>query len=349
MHSLAAAMSPAPAVTDNSEAADTARKIDDARREILGEYRQRHRYPWVVAYSGGKDSTLVLQLVFEMLLALPPEERRREVHVVGNDTLVESPPVIEHLHASIKKIREAARKFNLPLSAAVTKPDIDQTFWVNVIGRGYAPPSRIFRWCTDRMKIQPTNGYILRRVHERGSVILLIGARRAESANRRRTMDKYHRRGRLSKHPSLAKCRIFSPISELETDEVWMTLLQRPSPWGGTHRDLVTLHRNARDEECGVSEIMKEESGRNALGGFGIWLNKIGNACKPATQDPLCEKIPGEVAGIMPVAVCRKIFRKLREVEAQMNRGFISEDEVLTIQDIWREREVVEKIRARSY
>ena len=349
MHPLMAAMSPASVAPAQKAGADAARKIARAREEILDEYLKGHKHPWVVAYSGGKDSTLVLQLVFEMLLSLRSEQRKRDIHVVGNDTLVESPLVIDHLHSSIKQIRKAAERLEAPMSAVVTKPDIDQTFWVNVIGRGYAPPSRIFRWCTDRMKIQPTNNYITRRVKERGGVILLIGARRAESANRRRTMDKYHRRGRLSKHPSLAKCKVFSPISELETDEVWMTLLQRPSPWGGTHRDLAALYRNARGEECGVSEIMKEENGRNALGGFGVWLNKIGNACRPATQDPLCEKIPDEVAGIMPVAVCRKIFRKLREVEAQMNRGFISEEEVLAIQDIWREREVVEKIRARSY
>ena len=387
LHPIVAAMSPASVAPDQSEAADTARKIARAREEILDEYRQKHRYPWVVAYSGGKDSTMVLQLVFEMLLALKPEERRREIHVVGNDTLVESPPVIEHLRASVEKIRKAAQRFNLPLSAAVTKPDIDQTFWVNVIGRGYAPPSRIFRWCTDRMKIQPTNGYILRRVHERGSVILLIGARRAESANRRRTMDKYHRRGRLSKHPSLAKCRMFSPISELETDEVWMTLLQRPSPWGGTHRDLVTLYRNARGGEC-PTVLSKEDvpscgttsprfgcwtctvvpKDRSMAGlidsGFELfeplmefrdWLQKIRSEpeeyrMKTRRDGTVRYSADGGVIyGPFTLDTRRMILKKLRQAEEESDRALISQEEVDLIRDIWREDAVMDKIRSRRY
>ena len=70
---------------------DIENKLDYSRQDILDEYKQPHSYPWVVGYSGGKDSTLVLQLVFEMLLDLAPSDRKREVHIVANDTLVESP------------------------------------------------------------------------------------------------------------------------------------------------------------------------------------------------------------------------------------------------------------------
>ena len=383
---MAAAM-PSAFVAPETAGADTARKIDFARAEISDEYRKTHRYPWVVAYSGGKDSTLVLQLVFEMLLGLQPEDRRREVHVVGNDTLVESPPVIEHLHDSIKKIRDAARRLRLPLSAAVTKPDIDQTFWVNVIGRGYAPPSRIFRWCTDRMKIQPTNGYILRRVNEKGRAILLIGARRAESVNRRRTLDKYHRRGRLSKHPSLAKCQIFSPISELETDEVWMTLLQRPSPWGGSHRDLMTLYRNARGGECPTvlskddvpscgttsprfgcwtcTVVPKDRSMEGLVdSGFDLfeplmefrnWLQKIRSEPEKYRMKTRRDGTVrynsegGVIYGPFTMDTRKKILEKLREVEEESDRSLISQDELDWINDIWRDDAILDKIRSRRY
>src|SRR5215471_9782024 len=49
--------------------------------------------PWVVGYSGGKDSTAVLQLVWLALKSLPAEQRRKPVHVISTDTLVENPVV----------------------------------------------------------------------------------------------------------------------------------------------------------------------------------------------------------------------------------------------------------------
>ena len=139
-----------------------AEQLRSIRRVIAAEYLKRHSDPWIVAYSGGKDSTLLLQLVWEMLAELPPDQRRRSAHVVANDTLVESPMVIDHLRKSVAVIRETAKSAGLPIDVHVTKPAVDQTFWVNVIGRGYMPPTRNFRWCTDRMKILPTNRLITR-------------------------------------------------------------------------------------------------------------------------------------------------------------------------------------------
>ena len=46
--------------------------------------------PWMIGYSGGKDSTLLCQLVFEMLEALPEEKRIKPVYIVTSDTMVEN-------------------------------------------------------------------------------------------------------------------------------------------------------------------------------------------------------------------------------------------------------------------
>jgi len=50
--------------------------------------------PWVIGYSGGKDSTATVQLVWLSLQELPIEQRKKKVHIINTDTLVES-PVIE--------------------------------------------------------------------------------------------------------------------------------------------------------------------------------------------------------------------------------------------------------------
>ena len=188
-----------------------AERLRSIRRIIAAEYLKQHSDPWIVAYSGGKDSTLLIQLVWEMLVELPPECRRRSVHVVANDTLVESPMVIDHLRKSVAVIRETAKSTGLPIDVHVTKPAVDQTFWVNVIGRGYVPPTRNFRWCTDRMKILPTNRLIARLLARHQRAVLLVGTRRSESRTRSRNMAKHGVRARRNEpplvHPRLSHVR----------------------------------------------------------------------------------------------------------------------------------------------
>ena len=165
-------------------------RLNGITEVLRREYCRKHLHPWVVAYSGGKDSTLLLQSIWEMVANLPPDRRHREIIVVGNDTLVESPLIIRHLRRTLTTIGEAASTQNLPINVQITVPAIDQTFWVNVIGRGYIPPTRNFRWCTDRMKILPTSRMLRDLVSEYQGVILLIGTRRSESQNRQRGMDR---------------------------------------------------------------------------------------------------------------------------------------------------------------
>jgi len=232
---------------------ETAALVRTALAEIRAEYLDpTHSSPWIVGFSGGKDSTLVLQLVFEVLLQLAPEQRRRPIHVLSNDTLVESPILASFVDGLLDRIRQGAEAAQLPMTVVKTSPQADQTFWVNVIGRGYPTPNRMFRWCTDRMKIQPTSRYITQQVDSAGEVILLLGVRRSESATRAASVDRYTPKdgSRLNPHNTLKGCRVFRPVVDFSTDEVWQVLLQRRPPWGGSHRELVTLYRNAQGGEC---------------------------------------------------------------------------------------------------
>jgi DNA sulfur modification protein DndC len=228
------------------------RTIDAIRAELHDEYLRPHGFPWIVGFSGGKDSTLVAHLVFDMLLSLPPDDRRRPVHIVSNDTLVESPLVMAHIAAVQAEMTAAAEAWRLPVTVVTTRPDPDATFWVNLIGRGYPSPNRSFRWCTDRMKIQPTSRYIRDQVASSGEVILLLGVRRDESATRAGSVARYDNGARLNAHNDLKGCMVFRPIVELSLDDVWEFLSCVLPPWGGTHRALIQLYRDAGGGECPV-------------------------------------------------------------------------------------------------
>jgi DNA sulfur modification protein DndC len=139
--------------------------------------------PWVVGFSGGKDSTAVLQLIFTALSELPPEKLTKEIHVLSNDTLVENPKVVDFLDRQLATILEAGRTSLFAHNPDLfyvkkTTPKLDDTFWLNIIGKGYPSPNRWFRWCTERMKINPTNEYILDTVSKHGRAIIILGTRR---------------------------------------------------------------------------------------------------------------------------------------------------------------------------
>ena len=134
---------------------DNVKKIEaKIIQRISKQYQKKGSTPWIVTYSGGKDSTLVLHLVIKYLSKL--KYYKRKVYVVCNDTLVESPFVMQLAKYYIKEFEKYTKKNNIPITYNITKPEHYDTFWVNIIGRGYPPPSRMFRWCTDRMKIKPT-------------------------------------------------------------------------------------------------------------------------------------------------------------------------------------------------
>ncbi|MDP3825693.1 MAG: hypothetical protein Q8Q74_04020, partial [Polaromonas sp.] len=135
-----------------------------SKQDVLAIYKDDVR-PWVIGFSGGKDSTAVCRLVFEALAELPPKERTKPVFIVSSDTLVETPLVVNIIKDALAKMRQAAVELGLPIHvAAPVTPKVSETFWVNLIGKGYPAPTRQFRWCTERMKIDPTSEFILDKV-----------------------------------------------------------------------------------------------------------------------------------------------------------------------------------------
>jgi DNA sulfur modification protein DndC len=245
--------------------------VSTVRADYLAE---NQHFPWIIGFSGGKDSTLVVHAVVDALMSIAPSKRTRPVHVVSNDTLVESPVVIAHLDRVTKAIKSMADDLDLPITVARTTPSLDQSFWVLLIGKGYPSPNQSMRWCTDRLKIQPTSGYIKRHISESGAAIVVLGVRTDESGSRQRSIEKHqnHRDSRLAPHGDLIGALIYRPIVDLTTDDVWEILGTYPAPWGGTHADLFQLYRDAEGGECPVVLSREEAPGCGTPNSrFGCW------------------------------------------------------------------------------
>ena len=244
---------------------------------LLGEIRDVYlsdEFPWVVGYSGGKDSTAVLQLVWNAIAGLKADQRTKPIHVISTDTLVENPVVAAWVAHSLEEMNKAAKKKKLPIEAHRLTPAVENTFWVNLIGRGYPSPRHKFRWCTERMKIMPSNEFIQRTVRENGEAILVLGTRKSESSKRAASMKKYEKqrmRERLSPNASLENCLVFSPIEEWQNDDVWLYLMQEKNPWGYSNKDLLTMYQGAsEDGECPL--VVDTTTPSCGSSRFGCWV-----------------------------------------------------------------------------
>jgi len=260
------------------------RSLRDIYDEIRNVYRQ-YPQPWVIGYSGGKDSTAVLQLVWNALEELPVAERQKPVFVIASDTKVETPIIVDYIDNTLLRISEHAQQTGMPFQTQKVMPVLNDTFWINLIGRGYPAPTTRFRWCTERMKINPANRFIEQKVTQYGEVIIVLGVRKAESSTRMQLMSTYQVKGHLlRRHSSLPGAYVYAPVADFSTDDIWTYLLQNPSPWGRVNRDLAALYRNASAAgECPL--VIDKTTPTCGNSRFGCWV------CTVAQRDSSMESL----------------------------------------------------------
>jgi DNA sulfur modification protein DndC len=258
-----------------------ANSIQQTLDAIRGTYAQDNR-PWVIGFSGGKDSTCTLQLIWQALKSLPKDQRSKPIHVISSNTLVETPAIVSYIRGTIEAIASAAKHDGLSITAQVVEPRVQESFWVNVIGRGYPAPTTKFRWCTERLKIHPADRFIKDQVATYGEVVLALGVRSAESATRAQVMALRKIDGQsLRTHKTLAGALVFAPIEDWTTDDVWSYLLQNAdTPWGTDNNDLAAMYRTA-DAECPLVVDTTTPSCGNSR--FGCWV------CTVVTRDKSME------------------------------------------------------------
>jgi len=323
-------------------------KIKQIRTDIQDSYLA-DQTPWVVAYSGGKDSTMTLQLVLETIAKKP----QKEVHILYADTKVEPPPVIDNAIKLLRKINRLAKEKGLPVKTKILYPEPKDNFFVLMLGKGYLPPTRWFRWCTERLKVRPIKRYLKELIKKYRSCIVLLGMRLKESATRNSGLKK---RGYSKWMPfeGVKGATIYAPILELSIEDVWTYLLDNEPPWGMDNQLLRTLYTGG-NTSCSLF-----------CGGirFGCWV------CTVVNKDKCTEglaKIPGwewlenflsyrdlmlEVRGKPKNRVWRQnngrrylgplniharkfLYKELRKVERKIRVNILSAEEEKLIYTFW--------------
>lgn len=347
-------------MTNTSIALDRA---ELAKRRLRTLYTSDSR-PWVIAYSGGKDSTTVLQLVYELLLEEQGQGRAaKPVFVVSSDTRVEAPNVSAYVSGTLRRISEAATASNLDMTTVLVTPDASESFWSKLVGLGYPSPTRWFRWCTTSMKIKPSRRAIDEITRRHGSVILLLGTRTDESAARSsaiaaRTTNELG----LNRHHEIPDALVATPIVDWSTDDVWDFLYSNPPPWGGDHDFMLSLYRKANGGECPVvldlntpscggsrfgcwtCTVVKEDKSMQGfiqsgeeqlkpLNDFRDWLKEIREDMTRRSPLRRDEKTAGP--GPFSPTTRIEILKQLLALEAKVGFELITDADICFIQHVW--------------
>lgn len=348
--------------------------FEDIIQEMAMVYKHDHR-PWLIGFSGGKDSTLLCCLVFEMLKRLDKNQITKKVYVVSSDTLVENPIVKEYMHKMSAMIGSWGKQFKI--QSDIVYPHSDETFWSKVIGLGYPTPEAPgFRWCTERLKIRPMNDYINNVIKNNGEVILLTGVRKAESSYRAANIKAREIEGKLLiPHTAIDNAYMYNPLTELPNSLVWEFLLRDKalSPWGSDNKYLFSLYQgeNLREEASVLGEVDKDKIPVTGNSRFGCWictmvkedkslsnfinhgedklipLHNYRNWLLEMRADPkereqkrrngsMYRKSDGELGlGPFTMDARKKMLKRLLELEVETGMDLISLEELKQIDEMW--------------
>jgi DNA sulfur modification protein DndC len=331
-------------------------------KDAIGVVKRHYREadsPWILGFSGGKDSSALLQVLYSAMSSLKRHDT--PVTILYCDTGVEIPVVAQYVRSTLRRLKREAEESRIPLSVRVARPKPNETYFVKVIGRGYPPPTNKFRWCTDRLRIAPVQREVA-RLSESGALILL-GVRKGESPERDRTLatSKTGNPYMLTQRGA-PESQIFAPLLNHSTEDVWETLLSMPYPSALDTRTLASLYRMAAGEcplirdpngtpcgkgrfGCWTCTVVRRdqgvagliESGHSELEpllAFRDWLQQM-------RDDPVnrCRRRRNGADGLGPLTLeaRRLILRRLRQAERKSGLHLISKRELALIRELWKQ------------
>lgn len=222
--------------------------------------------PLVCGYSGGKDSSVIVDLVLKALMK--SDINSKPTYILFSDTKLEMKPFIEGVDTSFERLESFAKEHDLNLVIKRVEPKKTDTFSCLYFGAGYVLASSQYRWCTDRWKIKPQERAIKGLIKSHGGFISVTGQRRSESSDRAKRMEEYTIEGSLLKRHEYSLCNLYTPIEFYTADDVWDYLYTRQQPWidsaflgrvyseaaGDTKNECRTLLEGVSGEAAGCSQ-----------------------------------------------------------------------------------------------
>lgn len=328
------------------------RAIDRCADALLGARNRR----WIIGYSGGKDSTAALKVFLSAAKLV--ELNDASITVIYCDTGVENPELDFFAKAALRRLSlELPREFP-NARVEILKAPVPERFFVRVIGRGYAPPSNRFRWCTKGLRILPVQRFL----KEEGSdAVVVLGLRFGESVQRDRSLQNGTSKSEIwQRQREGAAGDLLLPIIDFSLEQVWGAAQTLSFPVAIDSIALEELYRGA-SEECPM--VRSPLSPPCASGRFGCWT------CTVVRRDKSTENMirqgktwlapyldfrnwlqrfreekefrwptrrngaPGP--GPFTLEGRKLIFRKLQLLEAEVDRELISDEELRWIWQLW--------------
>lgn len=300
---------------------------------------------WVVMYSGGKDSTTALILILEAA-----KRQGIEVEVVYSDTQVEIPTLEKYAKKFLRYLKK-----ELGVKTHIFEPEVKDTFWVNLIGRGYPPPHQGFRWCTSRLKINPADKFI-KSVPNKEETLIVTGVRFGESDARDERLNLSCQRGGECgqgvwyQHSTRLNVGYFSPIITWRECDVWDFLNFVAPTWGYPTQDLQDIYmgRETRfgcwvctvvSQDKTMQKIVTTQEQYKPMLEFRDWLMVFGRLHKNRVIRP--NGFPGRLS----LAARKKILKRLSSVEEKMGTILLSESERKLIKNCWHDPKYGDKYK----
>lgn len=331
--------------------------ITRALDRVSGALDENRDASWIVAYSGGKDSTALLKLF--VAAAMKRRSLKNRINVIYCDTGVENIAVDRYVKSTFQRLQSDNDLRNLGFQFHILKAELSNRFFVKIIGRGYPPPTSFFRWCTKELRIKPVEQFI--RAHLAEEAIVCLGTRSSESQQRRRNISSFVDPVWQTQTEGKLNYPIFAPIVDFELDDVWDAIFAIPFPAAIDNDELELLYRGASGEcptikspaapPCGTgrfgcwtctvvrkdkSAIKLVEAGFSDLEpflNFRNWLAEFRN--DPANRWPH-RRNGVRSPGPFTIAAREKILRKVRELEAATAQQIIEIEEMEAIEALWR-------------
>lgn len=233
--------------------------------------------PIYLAFSGGKDSTVLLSLFVQMLLSLAPSQRKRKrIYALFSNPQLEMPPVIQAIEDSISRFKAFAEEHDLPVEFHIVQPKEDDTFMVQVIGRGTPLPRNDARWCTFKWKINPMTEKINEVLERHGGYIALTGARKDESDERRKRLEANAvEPGSPMKHHTTSGCNLLCAIEDWTSGDVWTYIYSHASSWVDSN-EIGRLYSEAAGDGDECTSMLEgqagEKPGCSKSARYGCWV-----------------------------------------------------------------------------